>query len=234
MNAPAMGVIKEFPGRWFLAAHPSLCYAIGLGVIICELNMWWLLFWRRTRPFAIAMGFFFHFLLLITMHVPTIFFFLFPPQLLLFVEPETIEGWIESRRERWSSSGRDKLIFDGACGFCRASLARILALDPFGRIEPVDFRSQDVSGLHPLLTPKACHARIHLLENSGRLSGGFAAMRRLSSRLPLAWPLAPLLNLPGLRIIGDPVYDWVARNRLNLLHRFQACQDNSCIPTTRN
>ena len=62
MNSPALGVIKEFPGRWFLAAHPQLCWLIGLGVIAGELNLWWLLYWRRTRPFAIAWGVFFHFL----------------------------------------------------------------------------------------------------------------------------------------------------------------------------
>lgn len=229
MNGPALGIIKEFPGRGFLAAHPRLCWLIGAGVIICELNMAWLLFWRRTRPFAIALGFLFHVLLLATMHVPTIFFFLFPPMLLLFVEPETLLGWVEAGRRRRARLGRDRLVFDGACGFCRASLARILALDLSGRIEPVDFRSQDVSSLHPSLTPEACHARIQLLEAGGRLSSGFSVMRRLSLRLPLAWPLAPLLNLPGLRRVGDPVYDWVARHRFNLLHRFRACRDNACL-----
>jgi predicted DCC family thiol-disulfide oxidoreductase YuxK len=144
------------------------------------------------------------------------------------VEPEAAVGWIESRRRLWKARGQDRLIFDGACGFCRASLARILALDPFGRISAVDFRSVDVATLHPALTWEACHARIQLLEAGGRLSGGFAVFRRLSLRLPLAWPLAPVLNMPGLRLIGDPAYDWVARNRMNLLHRFQACKDNAC------
>jgi predicted DCC family thiol-disulfide oxidoreductase YuxK len=217
MNAPALGVIKEFPWRWFLAAQPRLCWLIGLGVIACELNMWWLLFWRRTRPWAIGLGFFFHFLLLATMHVPTIFFFLFPPQLLLFIDPETVVGWIEARRRGWAERGRDKLIFDGECGFCRASLARILALDPFGRIEPVDFHSVNVKALHPALSPELCHARIQFLEAGGRLSSGFDAFRRLSLRLPLAWPLALLFNIPGLGLVGEPVYDWVSRNRIYLI-----------------
>ncbi len=91
MNSPALGVIKEFPFRGFLASRPGLCYVIGLSVVAVELTLWLWLFWRRTRPFAIAWGIGFHFLLLFTMHVPTIFFFLFPPQLLLFIEPETIE-----------------------------------------------------------------------------------------------------------------------------------------------
>ncbi|MBI5241233.1 MAG: DUF393 domain-containing protein [Elusimicrobia bacterium] len=228
MNATTMGVIKDFPGREFLAGQPGLCYAIGLGVVFCELNLWWWLWWRRTRPYAIALGFLFHFLLLATMHVPTNFFFLFPPQLLLFVEPEAVLGWIEARRRAWTIRGRDRLVFDGACGFCRAALARIQALDLFGRLLPVDFRSEDVSALHAGLTPEACHARLQLLEPGGRLCGGFSALRRLSLRLPLLWPLAPWLHLPGLRRLGDPVYDWVARHRFNLLHRFRSCSDNAC------
>ena len=229
MHSPPMGVIKAFPGRAFLGAHPDLCYAIGIGIILCEMTLPFWLFWRKSRPFAIAAGFIFHVLLVVTMHVPTIFFFLFPPQLLLFVEPESLVAWLERRRERWRLQGPARLIYDGGCGFCRASLARVQALDPTGRIGPVDFRSVNAASLHPALTPEACHARIHLLETNGRLAGGFDAFRRLSLCLPMLWPLAPLLNLPGLGLIGTPVYDWVSRHRFNLLHRFHACEENACV-----
>jgi predicted DCC family thiol-disulfide oxidoreductase YuxK len=229
IHSPPMGVITAFPGRAILAAHPDLCYAIGIGVICWEMTLPFLLFWRKTRLFAIVSGFVFHILLVVTMHVPTIFFFLFPPQLLLVVEPESIVAWLDRRRERWKQRGRTRLIYDGGCGFCRASLARIQALDPTGRIEAVDFRSADVANLNAALTPEACHARIHLLEPNGRLTGGFDAFRRLSLRLPLLWPLAPLLNLPGLGLIGAPVYDWVARNRFRLLHRSHSCEENACV-----
>ncbi|MCX6899125.1 MAG: DUF393 domain-containing protein [Verrucomicrobia bacterium] len=155
--------------------------------------------------------------------------FLFPPMLLLFVEPETLLAWLERRRELWRQRGRARLIYDGGCGFCRASLARILALDPTGRIEPVDFRSVNVARLHPALTPEACHARMYLLEPGGRLDGGFHAFRRLTLWLPMLWPLAPFLNLPGLELIGTPIYDWVSRNRFNLLHRSHTCGKNACV-----
>lgn len=232
MHSPPMGVIKEFPFRTWLGLHPGLCHEIGLGVIACEMTLMFWLFWRRTRPFAIALAFFFHVLLLVTMHVPTIFFFLFPPWLLLFVEPETVVSWLEARRERWVERGRSRLIYDGACGFCRAALARLRALDPTGRLEPVDFRVQEPQQIHPDLTLEACRSKLHLLETDGRLTGGFHAFRRLTLALPMLWPLAPLMNLPGLERIGAPVYDWVSRNRYNLLHRSQSCRDNACAPLT--
>ncbi len=88
MNNPDGGVIRRFWFRDYLAAHAGLCYAIGLGVIIAEFLVSILLFLPRVRYVAIAYGLFFHVLLLLTMHVPTIFFFLFPPQFLLFIPPE--------------------------------------------------------------------------------------------------------------------------------------------------
>lgn len=94
MNNPDGGVIRNFWFRDFLAANAGLCYAIGLGVIIAEFLVSILIFIPRVRYAAIAYGLIFHILLLVTMHVPTIFFFLFPPQFLLFVPPEK---WIQNR-----------------------------------------------------------------------------------------------------------------------------------------
>lgn len=216
MNNPPTGVMKDFPLRQFLAGQPGLCYAIGITLICFEMTLWLWLFWRKTRPYAVAAAIVFHFLLLFTMHVPTIFFFLFPPQLLLFVDPETVVGWIDRRRRLWADRGRDKLLYDGDCSFCRKSLARVQALDVAGRIEPVNFRAVDVKTLDARLTPEACEMRMQLLERGGRLSEGFEAFRRLSLRLPLMWPAAPVMNIPGMRYVGIPVYDWIAHIRFRL------------------
>lgn len=88
MNYPPEGVIKDFWLRSFLAVRPELCYWLGIAVIAMEMGISVLLFPRPTRAFAMACGIFFHFLLVWTMHVPTIFFFLFIPQFLLFIPHE--------------------------------------------------------------------------------------------------------------------------------------------------
>lgn len=88
-----MGVVKHFPFREFLADRPDLCYGIGIGVIVMELTIPFLWFIKKTRWAGLAIGFAFHLLLVITLHVPTIFLFLFPPQMLLFVKPEKILKW---------------------------------------------------------------------------------------------------------------------------------------------
>ncbi len=86
MNEPEGSVVKEFALRPFLAGQEALCYWIGLSVIAVEMTLPMLWFIRRTRAWAVAVGWFFHVLLVWTLHVPTIFLFLFPPQMLLFLD----------------------------------------------------------------------------------------------------------------------------------------------------
>lgn len=88
MNNPPEGVIKPFPLREWLAGSPEICRAIGNTVIGGEFFIALALWIPKLRLAAILLGFIFHGMLLITMHVPTIFFFLFPAQFLLFVPPE--------------------------------------------------------------------------------------------------------------------------------------------------
>ena len=177
---------------------------------------------------ALAYGLTFHVLLLVTLHVPTIFFFLFPPQLLLFIDPEQCVAWIERRRARHAARSRIRLLYDWGCGFCLASVARLLTLDVFGRLEPIDFHSvADLRAIHPSLDRERCQSRMQCVEPYGRITEGFDAFRRISHRLILLWPLVPLLYLPGVRRLGVRVYDWVAARRF-LFHRSRLCASNQC------
>ncbi len=106
------------------------------------------------------------------------------------------------------------LLYDGKCGLCAASLRLLRALDIFGEVEAVDFRTlPDLKTLHPGLSIERCKTRIQFVEPDGRLSEGFSAIRRLSLKLILLWPLAPLLHIPGAGLIGRPVYDWIEQKR---------------------
>jgi hypothetical protein len=51
------------------------------------------------------------------------------------------------------------------------------------------------------------------IQHGGSLEGGFYSFRRLTLVLPPLWPLAPLMWLPGMQLMGVPAYAWVARNR---------------------
>lgn len=228
MHYPALGVVRAFPGRVWLAAHPDACHAVGLGVIAMELALPVLWFLPRTRGLGIALGWGFHLLLWATLHVPTIFLFLFPPMMLLFVDPELVVGWIDSRQRHHAAAGRAVLVYDGRCGVSARTVKRVLALDLFGWVDPVDVHTQpELGNLHPLLTAAQCKSSLVLIEPNGELAVGLDALRRLSRHVASLWPAAPLLHLPGMAWIARRVSVWAARNR-HRLHRSPACAANQC------
>ncbi len=235
MNYPPMGVVRDFPLKAWLAQQSGLCYAIGLSVLTMETLIPLLWFIPRTRPAGIAIGIVFQLLLWATLHVPTIFLFLFPPMMLLFIRPEAIVRWFEARQAAQAQRGRAVLLYDGQCGFCVASVKRLRAMDLFGWVDPLDFRAQpDLTALHPALTPERCRSEMILIEPDGKIWGGFQAFQRLSRRLPLLAGAAPLMHLPGAGSVGDRVYRWVAAHRM-LLHRTPACSANQCgLPPSSN
>jgi len=228
VHYPPIGVVRDFPLRTFLGQHPTLCYGLGVACVLFEFALPLLLFIPRTRAIGIVLGIAFQMELWVTLHVPTIFLFLFPPMMLLFISPERLVQWIERRQQRHAQQGRALLLYDGQCGFCLASVKRLRVLDLFGWVDPLNFHIQpDLTTLNPVLTPERCRSEMILLKPSGELSGGFDAFRRLSLHLPLLWPLVPLIYLPGARWIGTQVYRWIATHR-DLLHRNPTCHNNQC------
>lgn len=228
MQYPPIGVVRDFPLRAWLAGQPQVCYWLGVACVLFEfmLPLLWLM--PRTRTMGLLLGIAFHGMLWITLHVPTIFLFLFPALMFLFISPETLVQWIERRQEEHSVRGRAVLLYDGRCGFCLESIKRLRVLDLFGWVDPLDFHSQpDLSKLSPALTPQRCRSEMVLLEPNGRLSGGFEAFRRMSPHLPMVWPLVPFLYVPGMRWLGTRIYRWVATHRY-LLHHNPTCAANQC------
>ena len=132
MLYPHEGTTKYFLLREFLAAHPALCYKLGIFIMSMEFLLPFLLFWPPTRISAIILGSFFHVCLLLTLDVPAIFFFLYPPQLLLFIHPDKIVRYIERKRELNAAGKRSVILYDGKCQFCRASVRQLAVMDLFG------------------------------------------------------------------------------------------------------
>lgn len=108
------------------------------------------------------------------------------------------------------------LLYDGDCSLCERSARRLARWDRAGRLSLLDLRTADLSALPAPLTREGCAARLHLVEPDGRVSAGFFALRRLSALLPSLWPAAPLLHLPGARLVLEPAYETLARWRFRL------------------
>src|SRR6185312_6784341 len=66
---------------------------------------------------------------------------------LAFVSGPWLRSLVTGLRQPWG-----RVLYDGACPRCRASMALIGAADPDHVIEPVDLTAVDVSAVHPSLT----------------------------------------------------------------------------------
>jgi hypothetical protein len=213
MNYPSAGVTKHFLLKEWMAGHPHFCYMTGLMIVTSELILPFLLFIPRTRRAAIVLGLFFHVILVLTLDVPTIFFFLFPAQMMLFIHPQKIIGWIEDKRRINAQSPRPKVIYDGGCGFCRSSVRLLQVMNLWGKLEYVP-------------GPKGM-SEMHLDFPDGKMRSGFFAFRCLTWMLPMLYPMIPIVYFPGAGILGPLVYRWVARNRY-IFPVFHVCANGHC------
>lgn len=231
MNFPPSGTTKMFLFRDYLRTQETLCYVIGLTIVVAEFLMIFLLFWRKTRVSAIYLGFVFHVILILTLDVPATFFFLFPALFLLFINPQKIVNIIEKKRAINELTKRSQLIFDGNCQFCLASVERLKMMDLFNTVKLCDLHQmKEVDGVFEnlTLTKKQAMSQMHLLDVNGKLYGGFDVFRHICFSLPMLWFVSWIIYFPGMGILGPIVYSWVAKNRY-LFHGNKKCSDNSCF-----
>jgi len=118
------------------------------------------------------------------------------------------------------------VLYDGQCGFCQRSVAILKKLDWLKKLHYQDARQIE---LLPKTNPPLDLARLldemHLVPPSGHpVYQGFSAFRWMAWRLPLCWPIAPFLYLPGVPWLGNKVYLWVAKHRYQLV----PCKDGAC------
>lgn len=117
-----------------------------------------------------------------------------------------------------------RVLYDGACPRCRASMALLTAGDPDRVLEPVDLTAVDVTTIHPSLTKSACIKAMHLVRADGRIDVGYDAVVTLSRWIPLFWPLGLIGSLPILSWGGHRAYNAIAASR----PRDVPCTDDVC------
>lgn len=108
---------------------------------------------------------------------------------------------------------RRTVIFDGECGFCMRWIRRGRALDWW---KLIDWRARLEKGLSeefPQTNKEETKNRIVSIRPDGKAFGGYFAMRDIMLRLPLTFIPALIMHIPGTGIIGEPVYQWISRNR---------------------
>jgi len=106
------------------------------------------------------------------------------------------------------------LYYDGDCGFCERVKRWFSRMDFLGCIEwsPYQALERPPQGLSWNDLDQAAY----LDTGRANLKEGFYAFRMLTLRLLPLIPLAPIFWLPGINLLGEALYIWVARNRFRL------------------
>lgn len=120
-----------------------------------------------------------------------------------------------ARLQRRAGRPHVHVIYDGACGICRPTVAVLRRLDLFRRVTFMDVVNE-WPAIHlrfPALDPDRCLADMHVIAADGRVFVGYDGYRALARVLPLGWVFLPFLYVPPVPFLGRRVYRLIADNR---------------------
>ncbi|MCX7412304.1 MAG: DUF393 domain-containing protein [Planctomycetia bacterium] len=120
---------------------------------------------------------------------------------------------------------RDTVLYDGQCRFCRSQIALLRRLDLGGSLHFTSLHDPAVPEVFLELSRDDLLAQMYVIDTAGRARGGAEAVRYLSRKLPLLWPLAVLLHIPGTLPLWQALYRFVARHRMRIAG---SCTEGTC------
>jgi len=195
-----------------LMTHTSLALEIAYPVLV---------WFRRTRPLMIVGAIALHLGIAVVCPGLTEFGLAMIAANVAFMSGLWLRSLVAGRAEEQPAI---RVLFDGACPRCRASMALVTAADPDRVVEPIDLTAVDVATIDPRLSREACLEAMHVVSQSGRITAGFDAVTAIGRRLPLFWIPAFLGSLPGIAALGRLGYNRIAATR----PRDVPCTDDVC------
>jgi predicted DCC family thiol-disulfide oxidoreductase YuxK len=191
------------------ASHYWLVNVATYATVLIELAFPFLIWQRTTRPWLLAVAIFLHVQFAVLMGL---YFFSFVMVMghMSFLRPE----WLSALGAAWTRKMGDmEMIYDGNCGFCKRSMAWLLAFDRLRQIRIRDYRSNPT----PVVSDEKMNKALYLVSPDGRALPGFEAYRYAVLRVPGLWWLVPFFYMRVFsRLFGHPIYNWVAANRSRL------------------
>lgn len=220
----AAGEFRPFDLTW-MARSDLLLNVLTHGGLLLELLFPVLIWVKKLRPLLIAGMVALHLGIALTLGLGEFALAMLAGNI-AFVSGPWLRSLVVGKDAAAQPAGR--LLFDGACPRCRASIALLVAADPNRLVEPIDLTAVDVRSIHPSLTPEACMRAMHLVARGGLVESGFDAAARLGRWLPLFWPLGVIGSIPGVALVGRRAYNAIAASR----PRDVPCTDETCaLPT---
>lgn len=215
----AAGEFSRFDLTW-LAAFPTLLNIMTHSGLLLELLYPALIWVRPLRPAILF--------LVVILHVGidlalglTEFAVAMLAANLAFVSGTWLRSLVAGRE---ADQPAVRVLYDGACPRCRASMAAAVAADPDHVVAPIDLTGVDPRTVHPSLSTDACLKAMHVIDRRNKVSAGYDAVAALARALPLFWPLGLIGALPGVAPIGRRAYNAIAARR----PREAVCNDDAC------
>ena len=123
------------------------------------------------------------------------------------------------------------VLYDDGCPLCTFQMRVLTWLDWLGKLSlvPISHPRAQAAGIER----EALLEAIHCVASDGRIYRGARCIRFVGMRLPLLFPVALLLWIPGVIWVAERVYSYVSRNR-HLLSRLFGCKEAcSILPARR-
>lgn len=126
----------------------------------------------------------------------------------------TVRGVAESAS---TGLGREyTLVYDGMCKICNPLADVVRKWDVKQRIEVVPSQAPGLMARFPWIPREAYGKAIQLIGPGGATYQGAAAIEHLLGILPRGKLIAWIFLIPGIRVLADRIYRWVARNRYRM------------------
>jgi len=118
------------------------------------------------------------------------------------------------------------VLYDGQCNFCISQVENLKRLDLSNRLELISLHDPIVAELYPDLTHDQLMEQMWVISPTGKRYAGAYSLRYLSRLMPMLWPIAPALHLPGLMPLWCYLYRAVAERRYRIAGR--NCSEGTC------
>lgn len=119
------------------------------------------------------------------------------------------------------------VIFDGHCSFCKAQVERLARWDKKKILSFISLHDPTVAERWPELTHDQLMKEMYLIDTNGNRYAGAFALRWMTLRLPLLWPVAPFMHIPLSMWLWSFFYRQVARMRYQW-GKTSDCEGGSC------
>ena len=108
------------------------------------------------------------------------------------------------------------LVYDGMCKICNPLADVVRKWDRNHRIEVVPSQATGLMARFPWIPREAYGKAIQLVGPGGATWQGAAAVEQLLGVLPRGRLISWVFHIPGIRVLADRIYRWVARNRYRM------------------